>query len=159
MKSIGSYERSVFLPSGLNYPKHPIFWESLFCNKINKGLPAQGLEGLKKFLHSTGRKKGSNTGESIPLLQIFIIRWTSLVLPIHGLPCRIRLRLVSTGFGSERFLSPQEHKSKHGHQASAMTMTLPWVCYQGLMISFSKTCSFWLALCKHSFHCLLLHIL
>lgn len=121
MKSVGSYERSVFLLSGLNYPKHPIFWESLFCNKINKGLPVQGLEGLKKFLHSTGRKKGSNTGESISLSHIFLIRWSSLVLPIHGFPRRVWLMLVSAGFGSERFLSPQDHTNQ-----SMVTRPLPW---------------------------------
>ena len=112
MNFVGSCERCIFLLSGLNYPKHLIFWESLFCRELNRQLPAQGLEVLKKFLHCAGRKKGSNPGERVPLAHIFLTRWTLLVLPIHGFPRRTSLMLVSTGCGWEPFLSPQDQTNQ-----------------------------------------------
>jgi len=72
----------------------------------------QALEVLKKFPHCTGRKKGSNFGESVPLAHIFITRWTLLVLPIHSFPSRISLMLVSTGCRWEPFLSPQDQTNQ-----------------------------------------------
>lgn len=127
MNSAGSCERCIFLLSGPNYPKHPIFWESLFCRKLNRGLSVQGLEGLNEFLHCAGRKAGSNPGESVPLAHIFTTRRTSLVLPIHGFPLRISLMLVSTGCGWEPFLSPQDQTNQ-----SMVTGPLPrpWLFWE-----------------------------
>lgn len=130
MNSVGSYERCFFLLSSLNYPKHPIFWESLFCHKLNRGLLVQGLEGLKKCLHCTGRKKGSNPREGVPLAHIFLPRGTSLVLPIHGFPHRMSLMLVRTGCGWEPLLSSQDQTNQ-----SMVTESLlwPWLFWEPVM--------------------------